>query len=81
MLRVGQVPGRFLVMEKASGEFVANVEAPEAFFITHTLGAYEEDSTGLLHFDVLQYRTAEPYTKAGSACHRTNHADNDWPQL
>jgi len=56
------VNSRILVMEKSTGTFVASVDIPP-MMVTHTLGAYEDADSGLLHYDVLKYNDSSPYTK------------------
>ena len=57
-----QVNSTIVIVNMKSGDVVARIPVP-AMFITHMLGAYQEDDLSHLHFDVLQYDDATPYTK------------------
>ena len=51
------VEGRVYIMEKSTGNFQTTIKVP-AMFITHVLGSYEDKTSNLMHFDVLQYDDA-----------------------
>ena len=55
------VDGRVYIMDKMTGKFEKTIKVP-AMFITHVLGSYDDNTTNLMHFDVLQY------DDAGSFC-------------
>jgi len=48
------------IMSK-NGTVVASIDVPP-MMITHVLGSYEDTLTNQLHFDVLKYNDASPYT-------------------
>ena len=57
-----EVNSTIVIVHMTNKEVVASISVP-AMFITHMLGAYQDDVNSLLHFDVLHYEDATTYTK------------------
>ena len=56
------VDATIVVVDMVNSAIVGHIEVPP-MFTTHMLGAYEDEKTGQLHFDMLQYNDASVYTK------------------
>jgi len=55
------ISGRIIIMDK-NGTTVGVITDIPAMFVTHVLGSYEDHDTNTMHFDLLQYADASPYT-------------------
>ena len=56
------VDARIVIVHMADKKIAGKIPVPP-MFITHMLGAYQDDENSLLHFDVLHYTDSTTYTK------------------